>query len=105
MLIEVTVGIICAIIGIVVGFIIRKNISESKIGSAEEEAKRIVDDATKDAETKKKEILVEAKDEAHRMRNEYERENKERRSELQRSEKRLIKKEEMLDTKSMQVEK
>nr|WP_313343421.1 ribonuclease Y [Sedimentibacter sp.] len=105
LLIEVTVGIICAIIGIVVGFIIRKNISESKIGSAEEEAKRIVDDATKDAETKKKEILVEAKDEAHRMRNEYERENKERRSELQRSEKRLIKKEEMLDTKSMQVEK
>lgn len=102
---EVIVGIICAIIGIIVGFIVRKNISESKIGSAEEEAKRIVDDATKDAETKKKEILVEAKDEAHKMRNEYERENKERRNELQRSEKRLIKKEEMLDAKSMQVEK
>jgi ribonuclease Y len=102
---EVIVGIICAIIGIIVGFIVRKNISESKIGSAEEEAKRIVDDATKEAETKKKEILVEAKDEAHKMRNEYERENKERRNELQRSEKRLIKKEEMLDAKSMQVEK
>jgi len=102
---EIIVGIICAIIGIVIGFIIRKNISESKIGSAEQEAKRIIDEATKDAETKKKEILVEAKDEAHRMRNEYERENKERRSEIQRSEKRLIKKEEMLDAKSMQVEK
>lgn len=105
MFIEVIVGIICAIIGIVIGFIIRKNISESKIGSAEQEAKRIIDEATKDAETRKKEILVEAKDEAHRMRNEYERENKERRSEIQRSEKRLIKKEEMLDSKSMQVEK
>jgi len=103
--IEIIVGIICAIIGIAIGFIIRKNISESKIGSAEQEAKRIIDEVTKDAETKKKEILVEAKDEAHRMRNEYERENKERRSEIQRSEKRLIKKEEMLDAKSMQVEK
>ncbi len=104
-MIEVIVGIICALIGIVIGIIIRKNISESKIGSAEEEAKRIIDDAVKDAETKKKEILVEAKDEAHKMRNEYERENKERRNELQRNEKRLIKKEEMLDSKSMQVEK
>ncbi|MGB4438246.1 MAG: ribonuclease Y [Sedimentibacter sp.] len=102
---EVIVGIICAIIGIIVGIIVRKNISESKIGSAEEEAKRIVDDATKEAEAKKKEVLVEAKDEAHKIRNEYERENKERRNELQRSEKRLIKKEEMLDSKSMQVEK
>lgn len=102
---KVIVGIICALIGIVIGIIIRKNISESKIGSAEEEAKRIIDEATKEAETKKKEILVEAKDEAHKMRNEYERENKERRSELQRNEKRLIKKEEMLDSKSMQVEK
>lgn len=102
---EVIVGIICAIIGIIVGIIVRKNISESKIGSAEEEARRIIDDATKEAETKKKEILVEAKDEAHKMRNEYERENKERRNELQRSEKRLIKKEEMLDSKSMLVEK
>lgn len=102
---EIIVGIICALIGIVIGIIIRKNISESKIGSAEEEAKRLVDEAVKDAETKKKEILVEAKDEAHKMRNEYERENKERRNEILRNEKRLIKKEEMLDSKSMQVEK
>ncbi len=105
MLNEIIVGIICAIIGIIVGIIVRKNISESKIGSAEQEAKRIIDDATKDAETRKKEVLVEAKDEAHKMRNEYERENKERRNELQRNEKRLIKKEEMLDSKSIQVEK
>jgi ribonuclease Y len=104
-LLEAIVGIICAIIGIIIGFFIRKNISESKIGSAEIEAKRIVEEATKVAETRKKELLVEAKDEAHKMRNEYERENKERRNEIQRSEKRLIKKEEMLDSKSMAVEK
>ena len=103
--IEVIVGIICAIIGIIIGFFIRKNISESKIGSAELEAKRIVEEATQKSETRKKEILVEAKDEAHKLRNEYERENKERRNEIQRSEKRLIKKEEMLDSKGMVVEK
>ncbi|MBP7277900.1 MAG: ribonuclease Y [Sedimentibacter sp.] len=96
---------ICAIIGIIIGFFIRKNISESKIGSAELEAKRIIEDANQKAETRKKEILVEAKDEAHRLRNEVERENKERRNEILRSEKRLIKKEEMLDSKSLVVEK
>ena len=102
---EILVGIICAIIGIIIGFFIRKNISESKIGSAELEAKRIIEDANQKAETRKKEILVEAKDEAHKLRNEYERENKERRNEIQRNEKRLIKKEEMLDSKSLVVEK
>ena len=102
---EILVGIICAIIGIIIGFFIRKNISESKIGSAEIEAKRIIEDANQKAETRKKEILVEAKDEAHKLRNEYERENKERRNEIQRNEKRLIKKEEMLDSKSLVVEK
>ena len=102
---EIIVGIICAIIGIIIGYFIRKNISESKIGSAELEAKRIIEDANQKAETRKKEILVEAKDEAHRLRNEVERENKERRNEIQRAEKRLIKKEEMLDSKSLAVEK
>lgn len=104
-MLEAIVGIICAIIGIIIGFFIRKNISESKIGSAEIEAKRIIEDTKQKAETRKREILVEAKDEAHRLRNEYERENKERRNEIQRAEKRLIKKEEMLDSKSLVVEK
>lgn len=102
---EIFVGIICAIIGIIIGFLIRKNISESKIGSAEAEAKRIIEEAKQKAETKKREILVEARDEVHRLRNEFERENRERRNELQRAEKRLIKKEEMLDSKSLAVEK
>ena len=104
-MLEAIVGIICAIIGIIIGFFIRKNISESKIGSAEIEAKRIVEEANQKAETRKKELLVEAKDEVHKLRNEYERENKERRNEIQRAEKRLIKKEEMLDSKSLVVEK
>lgn len=102
---EIIVGIICAIIGIIIGYFIRKNISESKIGSAELEAKRIIEEAKQKAETRKKEILFEARDEVHRMRNEFERENKERRNEIQRAEKRLIKKEEMLDSKSLAVEK
>ena len=102
---EIIVGIICAIIGIIIGYFIRKNISESKIGSAELEAKRIIEEAKQKAETRKKEILVESRDEVHRMRNEFERENKERRNEIQRAEKRLIKKEEMLDSKSLAVEK
>jgi ribonuclease Y len=102
---EIIVGIICAIIGIIIGYFIRRNISESKIGSAELEAKRIIEEAKQKAETRKKEILVEARDEVHRMRNEFERENKERRNEIQRAEKRLIKKEEMLDSKSLAVEK
>ncbi len=102
---EIIVGIICAIIGIIIGFFIRKSISESKIGSAEIESKRIIEDAYQKAETRKKELLVEAKDEAYRLRNENERENRERRNEIQKNEKRLIKKEEMLDSKSLVVEK
>lgn len=104
-LVYVLVGIVFFAIGCVGGIIFRKKVAEGKIGSAEEEAKRIVDDSVKEAETKKKEILVEARDEAYKMRAEYEKENKERRNEIQRSEKRLIKKEETLDSKSLQVEK
>lgn len=99
------VGVISALIGIIVGIIVRRYISESKIGSAEKEAKRIVEEAVKEAESKKKEVLIEAKDEAHKIRTEIEKENKLRRNELLQSEKRLIKKEEMLDSKSIQVEK
>ena len=105
MFVNVIVGIICSIIGVVIGVILRKSISEKLIGSAEEEARKIIDESIKEAENKKKEVLVEAKDEAYRMRNEYERENKERRNELLKSEKRLIKKEEMLDSKGLMVEK
>jgi len=100
------IGIILGILfGIGIGILIRKNISEKKIGNAEMESKRIVEESIKEAETKKKEILIEAKDEAHKLRNELERETRERRAELQKTEKRLFKKEETLDSKSLNIEK
>ncbi len=68
-------------IGIVAGYFTRKNISEAKIGEADSLAKNIIDQANKDAETIKK--LLEAKEEIHKFRNDAEKENRERRSELQ----------------------
>ena len=94
-----------AVAGGFLGYIIRKLSAERKIISAENEARRIIEDGIKTSETKKKELLIEAKDEVHKMRNESERENKERRAELQKLEKRLLKKEEVLDNKNEQFEK
>ena len=83
----------------------RKRTAESQIGSAEAEAKRIVDDAAKRGETKKKEALLEAKEDIHRLRQELDRETKDRRSELQRQERRVVQKEENLDRKLDSIEK
>ncbi len=105
MFIEILIGIAGIAIGTIIGILVRKNISEKKIGSAEIEAKRIMEESVKEAETKKKEILLEAKDESHKLRNELERETRERRAELQKTEKRLFKKEETLDAKSLNIEK
>lgn len=105
MLTNIVIGIAALAIGLAGGYLIRKAVAESKIHSAEEEAKRIVDDATRDMEAVKKEAIVEAKDEAHKIRMEAEQEAKERRSELQKSEKRLIQKEETLDRKADVLEK
>jgi len=74
------------------------------MNSAEEIAKKLVEEAEKDAETAKKEILLEAKEEVHKLRSEFERESRERRNELQRVERRLIQKEESLDKKSETLE-
>lgn len=90
--------------GIIVGYFVRKNISEAKIGQAEKMADDIIDKAKKDAETLQKEKLLEAKEEIHKWRNEAEKENKERRTELQRFERRLIQKEEVLDKKLQTLE-
>ncbi len=78
----------------------RKKIVESKIGSAEEKSREIIDEALKTAETKKREALLEAKEETLKTRNELERETKERRAELQRYERRVQSKEEALDKKA-----
>ncbi|SHJ44932.1 ribonuclease Y [Tepidibacter formicigenes] len=91
-------------VGVLVGYMIRKNIAESKIGSAEEMSKKIIDKAEQDAETIKKEKLIEAKEEVHKLRSEAEKENKERRNELQRYEKRLVHKEENIDKKLHSLE-
>ena len=88
------------IIGILVGKALRKKFAESKIGSAEQEAKRLLDEAVRQAETKKKETLLEAKEEILRQKNESEREIKERRNEITRTERRLTQKEDNIDKKA-----
>lgn len=97
--------IVAAFVGVSVGYVMRKRTAESQIGSAEAEAKRIVDDAAQRGETKKKEALLEAKEDIHRLRQELDRETKERRSELQRQERRVVQKEENLDRKLDSIEK
>ncbi len=82
----------------------RKRTYESKIGSAEEKSREIIDEALKTAETKKREALLEAKEESIRTKNELDKENKERRAELQRYERRVLNKEESLDKKSETLE-
>ncbi|CDI40677.1 endoribonuclease Y [Tepidanaerobacter acetatoxydans Re1] len=88
-----------------VGYFIRKYIAEAKINSAEESAKKIVEDAENKAESIKREALVEAKEEILKLKNEAEKELRERRNELQRSERRLIQKEEGIDKKIEAIEK
>ena len=92
-------------IGLFIGYIIRKRTAEAQIGSAEEQAKRILEDAIKSAEAKKKETLLEAKEEIHISKNEFDREVKDRRAELTRQERRVTQKEEALDRKSEALEK
>ena len=92
------------IAGILAGFLMRRAIGEAKIGSAEKEAKRILTEAQKEAESRKKDLLLEAKEEALRVRNETERDLKERRGEISRTERRLSQKEENLDHKTEVLE-
>ncbi len=103
--IYIGVAVITLIIGALVGFFGRKSIAEKKIGSAEVEAVKIVEDARKEAERLKKEALVESKEEILRNKAEADREIKERRNEVFRLEKRAIQKEENLDRKSENLEK
>ncbi len=83
----------------------RKKVYEDKIGSAEEKSREIIDEALKVAETKKREALLEAKEESLKTKNELEKETKERRNELQRYERRVLNKEENLDKKADALEK
>ena len=95
--------VVAAAIALALGFLSgvshRKKIAETEIGSAEQEAKRIVSDAIKTAEAKKKEAILEGKDEIHRQRAEADKEMNDRRKEIQRQERRIQQKEETLDKK------
>ena len=104
---QLWIAIICIVaavliggaVGVFAGITIRKNTAEKEIGSAEEEARKIVADAIKNAEAKKKEVVLEGKDEVHRFRTESEKELADRRKEVQRQERRIQQKEETLDRK------
>ena len=105
-------ALIAVIASVVVAFITwsaatayRKNTYEKKIGSAEEKSREIIDEALKTAETKKRESLLEAKEESLKTKNDLEKETRERRAELQRYERRVLNKEENLDKKSDAMEK
>ncbi len=104
-LIIIATFLISAVIGIVVGMIMRKKIAESKIESAEKEAKRLIDLAKVEAENLKKEEIIKAKEEIMNNRKELDQEIKERRSEIQKQESRMIQKEENLDKRSDNLEK
>ncbi len=104
---DTTLAIILIVVGVLVGVAVgfisgmtyRKKVAEREIGSAEAEATRIINEAIRGGESRKKEMLLEAKDEIHRSRTEYEKEVKERRAELSKQERRLQQKEEALDKK------
>ena len=107
-----TAALIAIVASVVVAFIAwsaaiayRTKSYESKIGSAEEKSREIIDEALKTAETKKREALLEAKEESLKTKNELEKETRERRAELQRYERRVLSKEENLDKKSEAMEK
>ncbi len=104
-LIAVVVGVVCAAAAFFAGIAYRRKTAEAKIGSAEEEAKRLINDAIKTSQQKRKEALVEAKDAAFQLKAEADKEIKERRGELTRQEHRLDQKEETLDRKTASLEK
>ena len=107
------ITIIAVIIALIIGAAItwplaiayHKKVEEAKIGSADEKARKIIDDALKVAETKKRVALLEVKEESLKTKNEIEKETRERRSELQRYEKRVLSKEEAIDKKADAIEK
>ena len=97
-------AIVLSAVFFAIGVAYRKRVSEREIGSAEAEATRLINEAIRSGESRKKEMLLEAKDEIHKSRTEYEKEVKERRAELTKQERRLQQKEETLDKKAENFE-
>lgn len=108
MIYYIIVGVVCAVVFGVLGFIFgsehRRKTSEKEIGSATQEATRIINNALSEAEATKKARLVEAKDEIHKLRSDADKDIRERRSEVQKQEKRLNQREEYLDKKADSLE-
>ena len=104
-LVAVAIGIAAGVVGVAVGFIIRKSTAEKKLGSAEVQARRILEDAIKNAESAKKESIISAKEEIFQMKKEADFDLKERRKEVSRLERRIAQKEESLDAKIEGMEK
>ena len=105
MIAVIVAAIVCGVIGTGIGYVYRRKIAEGKIGQAEVEAERILTTARQNGEARKKELVLEGKEEIHKLRSDAERENKERRNELQRLERRILQKEEHLDKKMDSLEK
>ncbi len=103
-IIPIAVGVACLAAGGFGGYYYRRNIAEAKVAKAEDAVKQMIDDAQKRAESIKKEIILEAKEEVYRIKSENEKENRDRRNELQRAERRLVQREETLDKKLDGVE-
>ena len=103
--ITIAVAIVAIVLGAIGGYAARKRTAEAQIGSAEEEARRILAEAQEKSSAEKKEAILEAKEEIHRMRQELDRDTKDRRSELARQEKRVVQKEENIDKKMDSLEK
>uniref|UniRef100_UPI003FEF9755 ribonuclease Y n=1 Tax=Gemmiger formicilis TaxID=745368 RepID=UPI003FEF9755 len=107
-ILTVVLVLVAAVVAGALGFYLggenRKRTAEAKIGSAEEEAKRIVNDAIKAAEQKRKETIIEAKDEAFKLKSDADKEIKDRRAEITRQERRIDQKEEALDKRTAQME-
>jgi len=100
----VLVGVVCLLAGAIAATVYHRNVTDKKLGSAEEEAKRILNEAIKTAENKQREAMVEAKEAILTARNEWEKEEKERRTDIQKQEHRLQQKEENLDRKTENLE-
>ena len=101
----VVISIVVLIVGIAIGYVLRKNFGEKAIGSAEQQAQNMILDAKNTAENLKKEKVLEAKEEIHKLRSDYEGELKARRAEVSKSERRIQQKEENIDRKLESIEK
>ncbi len=93
------IGVVTLALGVLAGYFYRRNIAEAKVAKAEDAVKMMIDDAQKRAETIKKETVLEAKEEVYKLKSDNEREMRDRRAEQQRTERRLLQREETLDKK------